>query len=288
MIEDRANATPGLEPRSIAAMPYSDRQFLIVLPDNVAELGRKTELGLLQLSQDEWRRTFAGLPSAILDDAYDIYKKAREKHFGVLFVSKTESDQLTFPIGHPRYLVQYVAHPVHRATYVPMAGFHRSILEQKVAEAEHLLLSLGATNIEVEHSLGSGNGAEANGGTGTVKGAASGIAFKARKANKRLRRVSSKMHLQPDRDPEIPKGLAWFEHEPLWQEVARARLEAGLESFELDIHYTDDFGVNAKLSAEVEAIGVDIGGSFNGNEHERWRLSGNFRPVRRGLRTVDI
>jgi len=277
MIEDSANATPTLEPRSIAAMPYSDRQFLIVLPDNVAELERKTELGLLHLSQDEWRRTFAGLPPAILDDAYDIYKKAREKHFGVLFVSKTESDQLTFPIGHPRYLVQYVAHPVHRATYVPMAGFHRFILEQKVAEAEHLLLSLGATNIEVEHSLGSGNGTDANvDATGTGK------------AKKRLRRVSSKMHLQPDRDPEIPKGLAWFEHEPLWQEVARARLEAGLESFELDIHYTDDFGVNAELSAKVEGIGIDIGGPFTRNEHEMWRLSGNFRPVRRGLKTADI
>ena len=277
MIQDSANATSGLEPRSIAAMPYSDRQFLIVLPDNVAELERKTELGLLHLSQDEWRRTFAGLPPAILDEAYDIYKKAREKHFGVLFVSKTESDQLTFPIGHPRYLVQYVADPAHRATYVPMASFHRFILEQKVAEAEHLLLSLGATNIEVEHSPGSGNGTDANvDATGTGK------------AKKRLRRVSSKMHLQPDRDPEIPKGLAWFEHEPLWQEVARARLEAGLESFELDIHYTDDFGVNAKLSAEVEAIGVDIGGSFNGNEHDVWRLSGSFRPVRRGLRTADI
>jgi hypothetical protein len=282
MIADSSDATPGLEPRSIAAMPYSDRQFLIVFPDNVAELERKTELGLLHLSQDEWRRSFTGLPPAILDDAYDIYKKAREKHFGVLFVSKTESDQLTFPIGHPRYLVQYVAHPANRATYVPMASFHRFIFEQKVAEAEHLLLSLGATNIEVEHAPGSGDGTEANfGATGTV-GAEAG------KRKKHVRRVSSKMHLQPDRDPEIPKGLAWFEHEPLWQEVARARLEAGLESFELDIHYTDDFGVNAKLSAEVEGIGIDIGGSFNGNEHEMWRLSGNFRPIRRGLKTADI
>jgi len=288
MIESRPDANAGLEPRSIAAMPYSDRQFLIVFPDNLAELERKTELGLLHMSQEEWTRTFAGLPPTLLDDAYDIYKKAREKGFGVLFVSKTESDQLTFPIGHPRYLVQYVAHPANRVTYVPMANFHRFIFEQKVAEAQHLLISLGATNIEVEHSFGPGSGSEANLGlTDALNGVTSDVAFKAGKTNKQLRRVSSKMHLLPDKVPEIPKGLAWFEHEPLWQEIARARLEAGLESFEIDIHYTDDFGVNAKLSAKVEGIGIDIGGSFNGNRREMWRLSGNFRPVRR-LKTVDI
>ena len=278
MIESSSpDASAGLEPRSIAAMPYSDRQFLIVFPDSLAELERKTELGHLHMSQEEWRRTFTGLPPAILDDAYDISRKARQNRLGILFVSKTESDQLTFPIGHPRYLVQYVAHPANRVTYVPMANFHRFIFEQKVAEAQHLLISLGATNIEVEHSFGSGSLTEA-----------SDIAVKAGKTNKHLRRVSSKLHLQPDKYPEIPKGLAWFEHEPLWQEVARARLEAGLESFELDIHYTDDFGVNAELSAKVEGIGIDIGGPFNGNEQEMWRLSGNFRPVRRGLKTADI
>jgi hypothetical protein len=279
MIVSRPQASAGPEPRSIAAMSYSDRQFLIVLPDNLAELERQTELGHLPMSQEEWRRSFAGVPPTLLDDAYDIYRKAREKRFDVLFVSRTESDQLTFPIGHPRYLVQYVAHPANRVTYVPMANFHRFVFEQKVAEAQHLLISLGATNIEVEHLFGSGGGLDANPGLSTVNGAG--------KTNKRLRRVSSRMHLLPDKVPEIPKDLAWFEHEPLWQELARARLEAGLESFELDIHYTDDFGVDAKLSAKVEGIGIDIGGSFNGNRREMWRLSGNFRPVRR-LQTADI
>jgi hypothetical protein len=184
-------------------------------------------------------------------------------------VSKTEAQRLNFPIGHPRYRVMYVGHPADPTFYVPMANFHRVLFEHKVAEAQHLLVALGATDIEIEHIVGVETSLEA--GISVAE-----VGVKGGKESAQSRRVSSKMRMQPHQAPEVPKDLIWYHHEPLWQEVARARLEAGLESFELEIRYTDDFGVNAKLSATVQGIGVDIGGSFKGQQQETWRLSGNF------------
>jgi hypothetical protein len=275
------------DPRDVPQMPYA--------------VQRKAEHGLIPLSEDAWKKEFTEgrlqelmheledrsrqLPQqssiSALTDVCRTLKKALEHQVNMLVVSKSEARQLVFPIGHPRYRVLYVGHPANSKFYVPMANFHRLIFEQKVAEAQHLLVALGATNIEVEHYSGAHSAIEGGISVTEVGG------FKGGKSTEQQRRVSSKMKMHPHAEPEIPKDLVWYEHEPLWQEVARARLSAGLESFELDIHYTDDFGVNAKLSAKVEKIGIEVGGSFSRHEQETWRLRGSFGKVQSGLEATS-
>ena len=74
----------------------------------------------------------------------------------------------------------------------------------------------------------------------------------------------------------MPADLVWLPHEPLWQEVALARLESGLDSFVIDVRSTDDYGVNAGLKALVSKAGLEAGGAFVEHRNTIWRLQGSF------------
>jgi hypothetical protein len=84
------------------------------------------------------------------------------------------------------------------------------------------------------------------------------------------------MRLKPTMPAWVPDDLVWLPHEPLWREVAQARLESGLDSFALDVRSTDDYGVNASLKALVAKAGLEAGGSFIEHRNTVWRLQGAF------------
>jgi len=86
----------------------------------------------------------------------------------------------------------------------------------------------------------------------------------------------TRMRLKPQGPPCIPDNLVWFPHEPLWQEVADARLTSGLTSFVLDVRSFDDYGVNSSLKALVAKSGLEAGGSFVEHRATLWRLEGTF------------
>jgi hypothetical protein len=86
------------------------------------------------------------------------------------------------------------------------------------------------------------------------------------------------MKLNPTKAPHIPDGLIWFQHEPLWREVAEARLESGLDAFLIDVRSTDDYGVNAQLKARIAKSGLDAGGTFVEHRDTVWLLQGTFSP----------
>jgi len=66
----------------------------------------------------------------------------------------------------------------------------------------------------------------------------------------------------------------------LWQEVAQARLESGLDAFTLDVRSTDDYGVDAELKVLVAKSGLEAGGSFVKHRSTTWTLQGTFAPLR--------
>jgi hypothetical protein len=90
--------------------------------------------------------------------------------------------------------------------------------------------------------------------------------------------ILTEMKLNPTAPPHIPDGLVWLTHEPLWQEVAQARLESGLDSFAIDVRSTDDYGVNASLKALVAKSGLEVGGNFVEHRNTIWQLNGTFSP----------
>jgi hypothetical protein len=205
-------------------------------------------------------------------------KSRREMQQGgenILPVSPADAAGLQFPVGHPRRKVVYVGHPLDPPVYIPLGDFHRFLFEHKVAEALRLIRSLGAVAVEVvrvegwDQTVGITLGA-------AIPGTAADVGASAGRERSSGYAVLSTMRLSPTQAPFTPPGLVWLPHEPLWQEVAQARLESGLDSFVIDVRSTDDYGVNAGLRALVAKAGLEAGGSFVEHRSTIWRLRGAF------------
>lgn len=81
--------------------------------------------------------------------------------------------------------------------------------------------------------------------------------------------IVTTMTLDPTHEPSVPTGLVWMAHEPIWREVAKARLESGLQKCSIDVRSTDDFGVDASLKALIENVGFDSGRSLRRTRRDR-------------------
>jgi hypothetical protein len=175
--------------------------------------------------------------------------------------------------------VLYVGHPVDPPVYLPVAQFHTFLFEHKIAEALCLLRCLGAVTVNVVRVAGWDQDAGLHvslpipGAEEVQVGAAAGQQKKASNS------IMSTMQLHPTGEPYLPTDLVWLPHEPLWQEVAQARLESGLTSFVLDVKSEDDYGVNASLKVLVAKSGLDAGGSFVEHRSTNWRLEGTFETA---------
>ena len=203
-------------------------------------------------------------------------KQLRDEGVNVLPVSKSEAKALTLPPGHPREKVLYVGHPTIPTIYYTAALFHSRTFEHKYSEAVRILTSLGATHYEVEAVSGWSSEWATNlsvplGTTGVQVGAE---ADRTKSSKSRIQLIAT---LSGNESPALPEPLVWYPHEPLWREVAEARLHHGLEEFNLILRYDDDYGITAGLKLAVEQIGLDLGGKFVEHESTEWRIVGTFR-----------
>jgi hypothetical protein len=191
-------------------------------------------------------------------------------------LSADAARSLSFPPGHPRNRVVYVGHPFDAPVYIPAAGFHRFLFEHKVAEAIRLLVALAATQLNVEYAEGWGRDASLSISAPLPTGQPIQLGASAGGYRGGENLSSSYLRLRPTSPPRLPGDLVWFHHEPLWQEMARARLHAGLQTFQIDVSYADDYGVNARLAATMTGVGLQLGGAFVDHRSTVWRLSGEF------------
>jgi hypothetical protein len=217
-----------------------------------------------------------GAIAAAAVELWKARKRADSANLPYLIVSTSQAANLRFQHGHPLRNVVYVGDPGLPGNYYPVASFHRILFEGKVAEALRLLRSLGATEISVEYVEGfdRATGVDLSGSTPGRPGVEVDAGVKStKKANSGAKTT---MQLSPTMPAQIPKDLIWFRSEPLWQEVANARLENGLRSFTLDVRYTDDFGINAGVKAKIARVGLKLGGTFTEYRETVWKLSVTF------------
>ncbi|MFJ2318836.1 hypothetical protein [Pseudomonas sp. NPDC087817] len=193
----------------------------------------------------------------------------------IAIISTEASALFSFPPGHPRRKLVYARHPSSSTLYYPVASFHRKAFEHKFAEAIRLLTSLGAKKIRVEHEKGWGRGFGVDFSASVPEANAQGSAdfSSSNKADDHLLFVAT---LKGHTAPKIPDNLVWFPHESVWQQIARDRIDCGLEDFDLTISYSDDFGVNAKLIASLTKGSFELGGTFEEHESTTWRITGEF------------
>lgn len=267
-------------------LPYSERQLVIVQPDEVAAATRRAvESPRPQEGATDWRAIAARIGKVALGfsiygpiveittEAINAWARARESGLNVLQIGRTEAQALRFPPGHPREQTLYVAHPALPSVYYTTAAFHRMAFEHKFAEAILLLMSLGASKITVEHVRGWSREFSAKisaplpeidvaASAGHSAQSGSSLLFEATLNNKHV--------------PSIPSDLVWFSHESTWQAVANGRMQFGLSQFSLTVNYEDDFGVNAGLKVRVQKAGLDLGGTFEDHTATTWKIYGEF------------
>jgi hypothetical protein len=280
-------------------MPYNQRRIIVVRDDSPAGVTSGKPVPPVARSVASFARAYptvaflarASLTVAALVSptgtltlaaaltAADLVRARREMRQGgenLIPVTSIEATQLRFPVGHPRRKVAYIGHPVDPPAYIPMADFHRFLFEHKVAEALRLIRSLGAVTVEVVRVEGWDQTAGVTLGLALPDVSQAEVGVSASKARASSHLVLSTMRLKPTQSPWVPKDLVWLPHEPLWQEVAQARLESGLDSFVVDVRSTDDYGVNAGLKALVAKAGLEAGGAFAEHRNTIWRLQGTF------------
>ena len=211
-------------------------------------------------------------------EAIKAWAKARKSGLKIVAISKSEANNLTFPPGHPRDNILYIGHPANAKSYYTTAEFHRMTFEHKFAEAIKLLMSLGTTEIQVEHIRGWSQDFSSRLSVPLQHvDAHLSAELKHSKGNKS--HLLFKASLGGSTQPKLPPTLIWYPHECTWQALASARLEYGLREFSLNVTYNDDYGINAGLKLSASKAGLDLGGSFEDHVSTEWRISGVFRNI---------
>lgn len=216
-------------------------------------------------------------------------------------------ETLRFPPGHPIVRHVYAAHPLVRTRYIPVASFHRSLLEEKANELMFILASLGATRVRVCHKMGyrmngggsvevnmahafggdsSDDGSERpggmkspNGGKQKAKNQGSSndaYGFDASGRHERRAEVMFEEEYRPSGQPRLPDGLHWYAHEPSWRAVAERRMKFNTAKFQATLNYTESYGIDAKLKVAVEGAGLKLGGEFTEFAATSWQFEGEF------------
>lgn len=274
----------------IASIPYSDRQLVIVMPDEVVEKQRKADSGSSKNPFD-WTEIGKSAASAALlllpgrgpaiavttaMVAYEAWKNVRTNGVNALQVKRSEAHKMVFPPAHPRNNVLYVGHPSDSNVYYTVASFHRVAFEHKFAEAVDLLMHLGAIKIKVEHVRGWSSEFAATLSALLPSGSGNAAVGSNSESNTTLLFEAS---LPENKSLVLPNNLVWYPHEPAWQSIAKGRLSFGLNEFSLTVNYEDDFGINAGLKMSAIKAGLDLGGTFENHVATSWKLVGMFAPA---------
>ena len=279
---------------------YKDRQLIMVGDEDVVQQTRlqlqesEAKTGSILASVGDWAK-FASLvvglaypPARVTSLAvaagYEIAKRAVEA-WGranqntdnrIRLVTLSEAQDIQFPPGHPQVDELYVGHPATAKRYYPAWDFHRAVFEHKFAEAITLLMALGATRIEVHHVAGWSK--ELVGTMSVDVPVAGGTAEVASNHRK-----SRDLLLQADLDarrrkPFLPDSLVWYPNEPMWQSIALGRLEHRMRTCQLVVNYEDNYGVSAKLGADIAKLKgkLRLGGEWKNHASTIWRVNANF------------
>lgn len=163
----------------------------------------------------------------------------------------------TFALRHV-----YAAHPHERGLYLPLARFHRYLLDEKHAELVNLASSLGARTLRLLDSQKARKSGGVNAEVVGVDGVdvAAKVTASASSANEFTLEFLAEE--RPTTPPTLPARRVWFDHEPLWQAMAHARLTRGITQYTVSFSHESDFGIDAGLCAKIAGLGLDLGGKF--------------------------
>lgn len=165
--------------------------------------------------------------------------------------------------------VVYAVNPKQPTMYRPLATFHEELLLHKLTELDRLLNALGAKEYEISHVRRRGR----QGGAGFDFGsrfAGGGSASRNAMSERRWSGTSD------GHEPSLPDGLCWYSGEREWQNLVESRTHGSRRKFAFSVRHDEDFGVDARLAASVEAAKLKIGGRYTSVDQVEFAVSGTF------------
>jgi hypothetical protein len=285
------------------ALPYGDRQLITFVPDADVDRPHQKELN----SRDSAKRASgvqgaaAGtavasaiaaaaaaialpvLPIALIlapagAIAAYLAKRSTGKGDGkaprIHLLRKSWASRFILPPGHPRPRVVFAGHPAEPQNYIPIADFHRYSFEHKFSEILSILMHLGAQKIEVRHVRGWGQDFSERLSIGIPRATVSQGVDSTRREHSAL---LYEAELDGGPSVALPANLVWLPHESTWRQIVEGRTKFGLKTFSLNLQYTEDYGVNLGLKAEIQAVQLDLGGEFEKHQSTTWEIKGTFR-----------
>jgi hypothetical protein len=186
-----------------------------------------------------------------------------------------EQGLLQEPYGGFMYETVYTGHPHRPPVYALMADFHRFLFEDKATELFRLLECLGATRVSVSHVSHVSGTRSAKGSLGVD---AFGLKGELEKQRTEKSEIVYEASYQPTHAPYVPDDLVWYPGERTWQRIVHSRLNTGLLTINVDLHYQQDYQITGDLAAGLEELGFSLGGKFVDYEEVVWKVQGEFAP----------
>lgn len=282
------------EPAGFLSLPYRDRQLVIVdshadkpfepLPVRLGDYHNRSAWAE-SWKQKSWMSKSWWTNSKNLGPAGYLYDRARQsKQTGgtgskipnyVVRLASDAANQLHFPPGHPLYHTVYAGHPLRPGVYLPVAGFHRFLFEEKLNELLELLRLLGALEVSVTYVVGYQQATSRSTGV-SLPGKESNEAISFQKTHSGSSQAALVASFRPQGPPRRPEGTTWLPFEPTWNQIAEARLGSGLREIDVELRYDDDFGVGVDLAMGLRHLGLKIGGDFTRYERTHWNFHADF------------
>jgi hypothetical protein len=161
-----------------------------------------------------------------------------------------------FPPGHPRVDARYLIHPVDHERYLPVADYATTIFDEKRRELTTLLLSLGARKVRIQ----SRRRQHATSSTDVAATAPSKVGMVKLGGDTNTRNLAELVTTDvilntPRHEPRVPDALLWYPHEPSWQDLARTRLEQGVQVLDCQLVKRSLREFATELSVGVEFLG---------------------------------
>ncbi len=269
---------------------YIDRQLVIFVDDEMYEAKTQAEEnGNSSPNNENYIKALLTIinPIASLKKQINAYKilfreivdainKLKASGVKINLLPKSIISNLNLLPGHPRNKVIYAGNPVEKKNFIPLADFHRITFEHKFSEILSILMHLGATEITVEHITGWGKEFSSQLSV-PISEYNADIEADVDIKNSKKKSIIFKAKLKGNETPCLPDNLIWYDFENTWQKIAEGRIKFGLENFNLNLQYNDDFGINSSFIAKIEKDGFQLGGKYEKHISTVWNINGIFK-----------
>lgn len=259
-------------------VPYYDRRIVLVASEQ-----KMVEMG----EQIDWKKSLISLITPFSSNSTFIENLSKGRVSYLIFKKNppaleinTARRKFKFPLQHPIDGVMYSSCDVQPDLYFPLAGFHDYFFESKVNALIELCSSLNAKEIKViyaeEDSIDvttkfKGKNIPTPKGLGNIgvdtsftsaQSSEGDIFYSFGKPTKDIMEFQS----------------PWLETEPSWITLQNVRLNGDAEHHIVNFSQTDEVGITADLAADLNQIGVNIGGTYNKLVKRKFKFQVEFWP----------